>query len=151
MKRCFRVVLSTLFAISLFGCEKKVAETGAAGVKSTDLNRRNEREALVGRYGLRSGGKTVPFVRVLHPEASQEFVMKEWGAGDWQGATTVGRALTAVETKKLQAAGLPDSTIALSFGTMILVKVSKGDATTVGGSRGFAILSEIGPIELTPM
>jgi hypothetical protein len=73
------------------------------------------------------------------------------GVRDWQGAKTVGRPLTAEESRKLEAVGLPDSAIALSFGKMILVKVSKVDAGKLSGSTGFALLSEIGPIELTPM
>ena len=151
MRICSKAALGSIFAASLLGCNKNIADTSSSEMKNLNVIQKDEREALIGRYGLRSDGKTVPLLRVVHPASSQEFVMQEWGVGDWQGVKTIGRPLTAEESKKLEAAGLPHSAITLGFGKMILVKVSEADAGKLSGSTGFALLSEVGPIELTPM
>lgn len=145
MKTFSMAVLGTLIVASCFSCKENNAATTSGKPESIAVIRKDEQEPLIGRYGLLSDGKVVPVLRVVHPPSSQEFVMQEWGVGDWRGAKTVGHPLKAEDLRKLEAAGLPELATGPVFGKMILVKVAKADAAQRSGITGFALLSEIGP------
>jgi hypothetical protein len=112
----------------------------------------DDKEALLGQYGLASQGKVVPFIEVLHSTAGASFLMQEWGTGDWNGAVTPGRPLTDDESSKVGGAGINVPFVGLSFGQQILIKVPRDWHHGIfGTSTGFLLLTSIGPIELTRM
>ena len=147
-----RLALATLLCLLSMGCHSS-SPNGPSDGKTTLLHALSSGpESLTGQYGVEEKGKTLPFIRISHPDSSGPFVIEEYAGNKWKVDKETGRPLTREEFQKLVGAGIDVPFAGLVLGQTAFIKVpenwQQGKFKT---KTGYLFFTALGPMELTRM
>ena len=147
-----RLALATLLCLFAVGCNSSAPKEQSTA-KATVLHAlSNGPESLTGQFGVKDKGKTLPFIRISHPDSSGPFVIEEFAGNKWQVDKQTGRPLTREEFTKLVGAGIDVPFAGLVLGETAFIKVPEGwQQGTFKTKTGYLFFSALGPMELTRM
>lgn len=149
--RC-RLALATLLCLLSVGCHSSAPNEPSAA-KTTLLHAlSNGPDSLTGQYGVEDKGKTLPFIRITHPDSSGPFVIEEFAGNKWRVDKQTGRPLTREEFTQLVGAGIDVPFAGLVLGETAFIKVPEGwQQGKFKTKTGYLFFSALGPMELTRM
>ncbi len=147
-----RLALAAVLCLLPVGCHS-TAPNGPSEAKTTILHALSDGpESLTGQYGVVDKGKTLPFIRISHPDSSGPFVIEEFAGNKWQVDKQTGRPLTREEFTKLVGAGIDVPFTGLVLGQTAFIKVPEGwQQGKFKTKTGYLFFSLFGPMELTRM
>ena len=145
-----RLALATLLCLLGIGCSAPKEQSTAKATVLHALS--NGPESLTGQYGVEDKGKTLPFIRISHPNSIGPFVIEEFAGNKWQVDKQTGRPLTREEFTKLVGAGIDVPFAGLVLGQAAFIKVPEGwQQGKFKTKTGYLFFSALGPMELTRM
>ena len=147
-----RLALAALLCLLSVGCHSNAPNETSVG-KTTLLHALSDGpESLTGQYGVEDKGKTLPFIRISHPESSGPFVIEEFNANKWTVDKQTGRPLTRKEFTQLVGEGIDVPFAGLILGETALIKVPEGwQQGKFKTKTGYLFFTALGPMELTRM